>query len=86
MQEKRKKKKTSLPSPPHTQTHLDISIISPGIDSQLGCVEETEMEMRGRGKKESWRAEREKNMPWQQLVFGITELKVLHAWEVLSIC
>lgn len=33
---------------------------------------------------ESW--ERRKNMLWQQLVFGITELKVLHAWEVLSIC
>lgn len=39
------------------------------------------MEMRGRGRERG----REK-MLWQQLVFGITELKVLHAWEVLSIC
>lgn len=47
----------------------------------LGCVEEGQRCKYGEGrKKEKWGAERKCwNMLWQQLVLGITELKVLHA-------
>lgn len=62
------------------QTLLDTSIISLGIDCWAVSRKE---KICGEGrKKENWGAEGRvagRNMRWQRLVFGSTELKVLHA-------
>lgn len=68
-------------------TDLDIRMVHPGADS-WGCVEEgTEEKPRG-GERRAKRmpevqngSTSHQNAPWQQLVSGITVLKVLHAWQ-----
>lgn len=67
----------------------DISVISPGKGISAVSRKGRMRNMWWRGRKSTPKQDgrvSRRNPLWQQLAFGITALKVLHAWETPPIC